>query len=98
MEEGKSGGVPLIENVLAPEVFAVEASSFMAGAGFVSVTLTSFRYDNTTPPGEQKKVVIGRLVMPVVGAHGLATGLFDFLVRSGLVPAPPRQERSRQVQ
>lgn len=43
MEEGKSGSAPLVENVLAPEVFAVDASSFMAGAGFVSITLTSFR-------------------------------------------------------
>lgn len=98
MEEGNSGKAPLIENVLAPEVFAAEASSFMAGAGIVSITLTSFRYDNTTPPGEQKKVVIGRLVMPIIGAHGLATGLFDFLVKSGLVPAPPRPETSRQMQ
>jgi hypothetical protein len=81
--------LPFEENLSAPEAFASEASSFATGPGVVTITFTSFRFDNSTDPAVQKRVVIARLVMPTAGAQALAVGLYDFLKQSGLDPAPP---------
>jgi hypothetical protein len=34
-------------------------------------------------------VIVGRLVMPVTGAQGLAVGLYDYLKKQNLDPMPP---------
>jgi hypothetical protein len=60
-----------LENLFAPQVFASEATSFALGAGVVTITLSSHRFDNSVPPGVQKRVVVGRLVMPIGAAQGL---------------------------
>jgi hypothetical protein len=87
----KTTPIPLVENLSAPEVFASEAFFFSTSPGLVTITLTSFRFDISVEPepAVQKRVVIGRLVMPTSGAQGLAVGLYDFLKKSGLDPAPP---------
>jgi hypothetical protein len=81
--------LPLVENLSAPELFASEAYFLSTSPGVVTITLTSFRFDISTEPAVQKRVVIGRLVMPISGAQGLAVGLYDFLKKHGLDPAPP---------
>ena len=81
--------VPLVENLFAPEIFASESAFFATAPGVVAITLTSFRFDNSTDPAVHKRVVVGRLVMPTVGAQALAVGLYDFLKKNGLDPAPP---------
>lgn len=83
-----SAGVPIVENLFAPEVFASEAAFFSTGPGIVTVTFTSYRWDNSTTQAAQRRVVVGRLVMPLAGAQGLAAGLYDYLSKQGLDPVP----------
>lgn len=85
----------LVENLFAPEVFATEASSFSRGPSTVTVTFTSHRFDNSQSPGAQKRVVVGRLVMPIPAAQGLAAGLYDYLKRNGLDPVPLPDDPTR---
>ena len=51
--------------------------------GAISITLESIRASHSEPPGPLSRVVVGRLVMPINGAQGLAIGLFDFLEKQG---------------
>ncbi len=81
------GFIALTENISAPEVFAAEANSFSILPGVVTITFVSYRFDNSVVPPQQKKVVIGRLIMPTAGAEGLAIGLYDFLKSRGLLTA-----------
>ena len=87
----------VVENLFAPEVFASEASFFATAPGVVTITLTSFRFDNSTDPAVQKRVVMARLVMPASGAKALAAGLYDFLKKNGLDPVPPPDD-PQQIQ
>lgn len=80
--------IPFVENLFAPEVFASEAVFFATAPGVLTIVFTSFRFDLSTAPSAQKRVVVGRLVMPIAGAQSLAVGLFDYLKKSGLDPAP----------
>jgi hypothetical protein len=41
------------------------------------------RFDNSSDPGVMKRVIIGRLVIPVANAQALAIGLYDFLKKQG---------------
>jgi hypothetical protein len=81
--------VQTVENLFAPELFATEASFFSSGQGNVTVTFSSYRFDNSTTPAAQKRVIVGRLVMPITGAQGLAAGLYDFLRQQNQDPMPP---------
>jgi hypothetical protein len=76
----------LIENPHAAELFAGQAVSFaVIGGSNITITLATPRWSTV-----EKKffhVVVGRLVMPVQGAQGLAAGLYDFLKARGLDPA-----------
>ena len=79
-----NGLPPVLDNVFGPEVFASTAAFFAIGDGVVTITLASLRFDNSTTPAERKLVVVGRLVMPISGAQGLALGLHDFLEQKGI--------------
>jgi len=59
---------PLIDNPLALEVFADEATGFFHHNGNLSITFSSARVDHTSDPGPVSRVVVGRLVLPVSGA------------------------------
>lgn len=78
----------VLENMFAPEIFASEASFFSLAPGLVTITFTSYRFDHTNLPGVQRKVVVGRLVLPATGAQALAAGLYDYLSKNGLTPIP----------
>lgn len=80
---------PLIDNPFAPEVFADEATGFFLHQGNLSITFSSARVDHKSSPGPVSRVVVGRLVLPVAGAIGLAVGLYDFLKKMGIDPAHP---------
>jgi len=89
MKEAAERPSLVVENVFAPEIFASEASFFAQGGGIVSITLASYRWDaSSTPSGAAKRIVIGRLVMPIKGAQTLVVGLYDFLRKAGLDPIP----------
>jgi hypothetical protein len=84
---GATAPVPFLDNPHAPEVFVEEAWGFFLLNGNVHITLTALRVDHKTNPGPVNRVVIGRLVMPLAGAQGLAVGLFNFLKQHGVDPA-----------
>jgi hypothetical protein len=90
-KEGTAQPEPLqiAENLFAAEVYADSAAYFSLKGGNVCITFTSVRFDNSVSPGQPRNVVIGRLVMPALGAHQLAVGLFDYLKRNGLKFDPP---------
>ena len=80
--------VPILENMMAPELYASEASFFSTSANAVTITFTSLRYDHSSGTPVAKRVVVGRVVLPSVGAQGLAVGLYDYLKKHGLDPVP----------
>lgn len=80
--------VALIDNPLAPEVFADEAVGFFIHNGNVSITLASARVNHAKSPGPIGRVVSARLVLPLVGAQALAAGLYDFLQKIKADPVP----------
>ncbi|WP_284946664.1 hypothetical protein [Acidisoma cladoniae] len=86
---------PLMENMFAPEVFATFASSFSVGSGSVTIKLVSSRWDNSSEPGVQRAVVVGRITMPLQGAQTLAAGLHAFLAQHGLEYAPATRPKTR---
>lgn len=77
-----------VDNQHAPEVFATAASGFFLLAGNVHITFEAIRIDHSSSPGPAHRVVIGRLVLPITGAQGLAAGLYDFLKTHGLALGP----------
>ena len=84
MTEQKKGS--LVENVLAPEMFASEAASFALVSRIkIVVSLDSSRWNSEL--GEFQKVVVGRVVFPISGAQALAVSLNDFLSKHGLDPS-----------
>jgi len=80
------GAVPLVENLYAPDTYATEATFFAVNGDAISITLVSQRCDTAATPPHLANVVIGRLVMPIAGARGLAAGLYDFLCKAGHPP------------
>ncbi len=75
--------IKFIDNPGAPELYASGATGFFVSNGAISITLESIRASHSEPPGPLSRVVVGRLVMPIAGAQGLAIGLFDFLEKQG---------------
>jgi len=78
-----------IDNQHAPEVFAEDAVGFLIMNGNVHITVSAPRSNYGVTPPVINRVVIGRLVMPLNGAQGLAVGLYDFLKSRGFDPAQP---------
>ncbi len=79
---------PLVENLLAPEVFASDAQTISLVQGMVSIAFTSARYDYSTTPSVMRKVVVSRLVMPPAAASSMAVRLFAFLEKNGMGAVP----------
>jgi hypothetical protein len=96
LEQKALKDIPVVDNLFAPEVFASEASFFSFAPDVVTITLTAFRWDHSANPAAQRRVVVGRLVMPIPGVRHLAAGLADYLRRSGLEPTPIAQETKLQ--
>src|SRR5215471_5947077 len=85
---------PLIDNPLAPEFFADEATGFFIHQGNLSITFSSARVDHRSNPGPVSRVVVGRVVLPIAAAAGLAVGLHDFLKKMGIDPARPTPDQA----
>ncbi len=80
--------IPLVENLLAPEVFASDAQAISLVQGMISISFVSARYDYAETPGMLKKVVVSRLVIPPAAASSMAVRLFAFLEKNGMGAAP----------
>ena len=66
----------LVDNAVAPEMFATHAVDFSLAAGdIVSITLASQR----SVDGDFVDVVVGRLVMPLVGYQEMVREVSVFL-------------------
>ena len=88
-------GLPtLIDNPLALEFFADEATGFFIHQGNVSITFSAARVDHRSDPGPVSRVVVGRAVLPIPAAAGLAVGLYDFLRKQGVDPGRPAPEQA----
>lgn len=88
MSESVAPQIPLIDNPSAPCAYADEAFGFFINSGVVHITFTTAQVDHRSSPGPIRRVVVARLAMPVQGAQSLAVGLYDFLKKNGLDPAP----------
>lgn len=75
--------ISIEENLAAPEIFATEGTYFSLTGPNVTVTLTSLRWDNSHQPPVLKRVVVGRLVMPIAAAQSLTVTLYDHLTKHG---------------
>ena len=86
--------ITFVDDPKAMEVFSTEACGFFIHAGNIHITFAAPRVNHETTPGPINLVVIHRLVMPIIGAQGLAAGLYDFLNKHGLdpVPTPPKDQ------
>ncbi len=76
----------LIDDPMAPEVFASRCCGFSIGQGNVTLTFESVRCNHFDPNGAMNRVVIGRVVMPVAAAQALVLELNSSLAGSGLSP------------
>jgi hypothetical protein len=83
-DQAEAGCVTFIDNPYAPEIFAEGAVGFFLNHNNVHLTLTALRADHRSSPSPINRVVIGRLVLPLAGAQGLAVGLYDFLKKNGI--------------
>ena len=72
-------------------LFADAATGFFIFGGNLRITFESARVNHATSPGPVNRVVIGRLVMPVDQAEGLARGILDFLEKQKGQPTPTAQ-------
>ena len=75
--------IPIEENLFAPEIFATEGTYFSLTGPNVTVSLTSLRWDNSCQPPVLKRVVVGRVVMPIAAAQSLTVTLYDHLAKHG---------------
>jgi hypothetical protein len=96
MAKTEAAELGFIDNQHAPEVFADNATGFFVAGGCIRITFESVRVNHATSPGPLNRVVMARLVMPIQGAQGLASGLYDFLKKQGLDPHPPPPKEQMQ--
>jgi hypothetical protein len=80
------GLISWLENMFAPEVYASDATVFSIGPSTATITLCSHRFDQSVQPAVQKRVVIGRVVLPIAAAQALSVALYDFLSKHGHAP------------
>lgn len=78
------GGISVISNPHAGDVFADEALAFELANGTVRITFAAARMTEGAPPSETALVVLGRLVMGTESAQRFAVGLFNFLKERGV--------------
>lgn len=78
-DSGNFNSVAFVDNPHAPDFYADCATGFHLLNGNLKVTLVATRVNHVSSPGPVSNVVIGRLVMSVAAAEGLANGLLHFL-------------------
>lgn len=79
--------VPLVDNLHAPELYASEIAGFSVASGNIALTLASVRASWNDEGAPNRRVVVGRLVLPIPAAQALAIELYNFLKNHGLDPA-----------
>jgi hypothetical protein len=64
----ESSPMGFIDNPMAPDIYADEATGFHFINGVVKITFVAARVSHISSPGPVNRVVIGRLVMPIPAA------------------------------
>jgi hypothetical protein len=77
----------IVDNLHAPETYACEIVGYSLTSGNVTLTLASNRAFFTNAGYENKRVVVGRIVLSLASAQSLSFELYDFLKKNGLSPA-----------
>ena len=83
----ETGGLPVLANPFALDVFADEAISFDNVFGTIRITFAAAKPIEPAPPSDSQFVTVGRLIMTVPGAQRLALSLYDYLKKHGLDPS-----------
>jgi hypothetical protein len=91
----RTASVSFLDNPHAPDVFADSATGFFNFNGNIRITFESVRVNHASAPGPITRVAIGRLVMPLVAAEGMAKGLLDFINQQRTQQNPPDQAATR---
>ena len=83
VEKAAQQPLTFVDNAETPEIFADAIVGFHHLNGVVKIALGSVRMSHNGD-GVANRVVVGRLVMSVPAALGLATGLTELLKRQGV--------------
>ena len=87
----QSPEVRFVNNPYAPDIFAAGASGYAFIGSNVVITFETFRMDHSSNPGAVERVVLGRLIMPIVGAQQMVLGLHEWLQKKGFDPTKAAQ-------
>jgi hypothetical protein len=82
----KQAKPPLVDNPFAPDLTADEAVGCYAIHNTLRITLASAKADHTTTPASQRRVVVGRLIMPLTGLeefHKMLTTVIENMKSRG---------------
>lgn len=79
-------GIPLVDNMFAPEILATGVAGLSVINGIVTITLESVRCDHSGNRADLERVVVGRTALPIPAAQALLAGLYQFLDQHGLNP------------
>ncbi len=71
--------MPLIDNPHAPDIFADALTGYFVLNGSVRLTFESARANHAVPAGPLKRVVTGRLTMPIDAAERMAREVLAFI-------------------
>jgi hypothetical protein len=75
-----------VDDAGAPVIFSSAISGFFIQEGVVMTTFEVAAPQHTSPPGPARRIVIGRLAMPIPATQRLAVSLIDFLKKQGFDP------------
>lgn len=89
------GGVKIVSNPQAPDLFADDAVSIEEVNGTVRITLAVAKLDDGTAPSPMSLVVIGRLVMGEQSAQRLTASLLNHFNGRGVRISPVDSEDIR---
>jgi hypothetical protein len=76
-----TNGPAFLDSPHAPDIYADAASGTYVVNGNMKITFESWRVDHSSSPGPIRRVVVGRVVLPVAQAEKLARGLLDRIER-----------------
>jgi hypothetical protein len=86
-------GPNFVDNPHAPDIFADSTSGYFIFNGNLRITFESLRVSHVSSPGPVNRVVIGRLVLPLAQAEGLAKGILDLIERQKADPEKETQSK-----
>ena len=83
--------IPLIDNPLAPDIFADGLSGFFVVGNTLRITLETVRANYAKTGAPPVRVVVGRLMMPIDRAEDLAKSILNLVAQhkaQASTPAP----------